>query len=266
MKRREFLKASMAATALTGIGGSTMTSQAAEPNPAGREFYELRAYRFKAGMDHALLDGYLEKALIPALNRLKVQPVGVFTDLEPKDDTTVYVLIPHATIEAFSTLTGRLNDDAEYLKAGANYLQTPKNKPGFDRMDSWLLLAFSGLPKMDPPVWSREKKPRLFEMRTYQSHSEVKAQNKVDMFNAGEVEIMREIGLGPIFFGQTLIGKDMPHLMYMTSGENREVHKQHWDAFGSHPIWKKLIGDPKYADNVIKNTQVFLAPKPYSQI
>ena len=26
------------------------------------------------------------------------------------------------------------------------------------------------------------------------------------MFNAGEIEIMRDVGLGPIFFGQTLVG------------------------------------------------------------
>jgi hypothetical protein len=72
--------------------------------------------------------------------------------------------------------------------------------------------------------------------------------------------------LGPIFYGQTLIGRDLPHLIYMTSGENRELHKKHWDAFGAHPTWKKLLADKQYADNVSKGTARICEPAPYSQI
>ena len=116
------------------------------------------------------------------------------------------------------------------------------------------------------PAYCREKKPRLFEMRTYESYSEVKARKKVDMFNAGEIDTMREVGLGPIFYGQTLVGRDLPHLMYMTSGENQEIHQQHWDAFGKHPVWMKLKADPQYADTVSKITKRFLVPTAYSQV
>lgn len=265
MKRRDFIKTSVAASALTSLSAA-FSARAGESNPAGREFYEIRAYRFKAGSSHDLLDGYLAQAFIPGMNRLGIKPIGAFTELEPKDATTVYVLIPYPSLEVFSTAMGRLNDDSDYLKAGADYLNTPRSKPGFDRLDSWLLVAFSGMPKMDLPAYCKENKSRLFELRTYESHSEKMAQNKVDMFNAGEVETMKEVGLGPIFFGQTLVGRELPHLMYMTSGENRDAHKKHWDAFGSHPTWKKLIGDAKYKDNVTKATPIILGPKPYSQI
>ena len=226
----------------------------------------MRLYHLKSATDRGLLDGYLEKAAIPALNRLGIKPVGVFSEIEPKEGFGIYVVIPHATLESYATATARLNADAEYLKAGAEYLQTPKSNPGFARIDSWLMLAFAGLPKIELPSYCQEKKARIFELRTYESHSEVKAQNKVDMFNAGEIDVMREVGLGPIFYGQALIGRDLPHLTYMTSGENLEAHKKHWGAFGGHAVWKKLSGDKQYADNVSKITSRMMEPAPYSQI
>ena len=77
---------------------------------------------------------------------------------------------------------------------------------------------------------------------------------------------MREVGLGPIFYGQVLIGSNLPHLTYMVSGENQDEHKKHWGAFGGHPTWAKLKNDPQYADTVSKIVNRFLVPTSYSQI
>ncbi len=265
MKRRDFLKTSLAASALATLSPRTGAA-AAEAKSAEREYYEWRAYRSKAGADHALLDGYLEKAAIPALNRIGSKPIGVFTEIEPKEDPAVFVLIPHASLDAFAASAGKLNADAAYLKDGAEYLQTAKQNPAFVRIDSWLLRAFAGIPKIEQPAYSRERRPRIFEARTYESHSEVKAQKKVDMFNDGEIDIMRDVGLGPIFYGQALIGSNLPHLIYMLSGETRDLHKQHFSAFGKDPRWKKMSADPQYADTVSKITSRLLQPAAYSQI
>jgi len=135
-------------------------------------------------------------------------PIGVFTELEPKGPASVYVLIPYPTVHSFATAAAGLNADAEYQQAGAAYLQTPKSNPGFERIDSWLMLAFAGQPKISLAPYSLEKKPRVFEMRTYQSHSELKALKKVEMFNSGEIDVMHEVGLAPVFYGQVLLGKN----------------------------------------------------------
>jgi hypothetical protein len=267
MKRREFIKGSIAATALGGIGSATLSVAAAESgSAAGREYYEIRAYRLKEGANHDLLDGFLEKAAIPALNRLGAKPVGAFTEMEPKDGAAVWVIIPHPSLESFSTATARINADTAYQTAGAEYLQSPKSAPAFERIDSWLLLAFAGMPKLELPAVSKDKKPRIFELRTYESRGEATALKKVEMFNSGEIEVMREVGLGPVFYGQALIGRDLPHLTYMLSGEDRDTHKKHWGGFGKHPVWNKLNKDPQYADTVTKITSRFLAPTAYSQI
>jgi len=126
--------------------------------------------------------------------------------------------------------------------------------------------AFAGQPRLVLPSYSLAKQPRIFELRTYESYSEAKALKKVEMFNAGEIQTMHDVGLAPIFYGQALAGPNLPHLTYMVSGADQAAHKEHWGAFGKHPTWNKLKDDPQYADTVSKITNWFLAPTAYSQI
>jgi hypothetical protein len=267
MKRRDFIKTSITASALAGVAPASLPASAAESgNMTNRDYYELRAYRLKAGASHDLLDDYLAKAAIPALNRIGVKNVGVFTEPEAKDGPAVWVLIPYGSLEMFSTAAARVNADSDYQKTGEKYLQVPKDQAAFDRIDSWLLLAFSGMPRLEVPVLARDKKTRIFEMRTYESYSEVKALKKVEMFNSGEIDVMHEVNLSPVFYGQALIGRDLPHLTYMLCGENKDEHKKHFSDFGKHPTWNKLKNDPQYAETVSKITSRFLEPTAYSQI
>src|SRR5438876_231818 len=112
MKRREFLKTSVVASAASGLAAARFTAGAAErASSAGLEYYEMRSYRFKSEATHELMNHYLEHALIPALNRLGSKPVGVFKQqertgaagkTEVRDASTMFVLIPYASIEAFA--------------------------------------------------------------------------------------------------------------------------------------------------------------------
>ena len=266
LNRREFLKTSLAATATTAF--ATASASAADPTTAsGRDLIELRAYRLKAGAPHALLDGYLEKAFIPALNARGVSAVGVFTEPEAKDGAVVWVLIPHPNPESVLSVTATLNADPAVLSAGADYLTSPTAaNPAFDRIDSWLMLSFAGLPRLAIPELARKGQSRIFEMRTYESFSELKALKKIDMVNAGEIKLMQDLNLSPVFYGQVLVGRDMPELTYMLCSPDMETHKKNWSAFGSHPTWTKLKNDPQYADTVSHITSRFLAPAAYSQI
>jgi hypothetical protein len=275
MKRRDFLKTSLTVSTLAGLSTAGLSSWAAEPAGANREYYELRVYRLRPNASRSLLDDYLAKAAIPAWERLGLKSVGVFAqqertgtaeNTEARDSSLVFVLIPYPSLPAFVTVPSRLNEDTEYQKAAAKYLQAPKSEPAFDRIDSWLMLAFAGMPKLELAPYSLEKKPRMFELRTYQSHSEAMALKKVEMFNAGEIQAMRDSGLAPVFYGQALVGRDLPHLTYMLSAENEAAHTQHWTAFRKNPVWARLNKDPQYADTVSKISNRFLVPTPYSAI
>jgi len=267
INRRDFLKTSLAASATAALAGAPASALGADAAASDREYYELRAYRLKAGASHAILDGYLEAALIPALNARGIGAVGVFTEPDSKDGPAVWVLIPHRSLESVASVTAALNADPSVQIAGAEYLKSPtKELPAFERIDSWLMLAFAGLPRLAVPALAREKKPRIFEMRTYESFSEAKALKKVDMFNAGEIGVMQELNLSPVFYGQVLVGRDMPELTYMLCSPDLETHKRNWAAFGVHPVWVKLKNDPQYADTVSHITSRFLVPAAYSQI
>jgi len=276
--RRTFITTSLAATA-------TMATSACSPGgaaPGGREYYELRCYRLqpdvrlKAPAPRAPLEAYLEKAFLPALAKRGVGNVGVFTELkvekkqgkaEPLADSPVWVLIPYASLEVFADVTAELNADPAVQQAGAAYLQAEKASPAFERIDSWLYRAFKGMPKMEIPAFSKNRVPtRVFEMRDYESHSELKALNKMAMFDEGETQLMRELGMSPMLFGQSLAGPNLPHLRYFTGAPDLATHLANWGKFGPSPGWVKMKDDPRWAGNTSKNTARFVVPTAYSQL
>src|SRR4029078_12514088 len=105
-----------------------------------------------------------------AWNRLGIKPVGAFTERDSKEAGAVYVLIPYPSLDSFAEASGKWLADPELQKAVATYLDASKGSPAFDRIESWLLLAFAGMPKLEQPAYSKERKSRMFELRTYESH------------------------------------------------------------------------------------------------
>ena len=265
MNRRDFIKSSLAATTLTGLSSTASTALAAD-TPARQEYYERRVYQLKSPAQKALVDEYLKNAFIPALNRLGCKPVGAFTVMDATDIAELHVLIPYPSLFTLGRMESALARDEAYQKAGEAYLQAPKSNPAYTRMESTLMRAFSGMPKIELQPFSLEKKSRMFELRIYEAHSEFKCQKKVQMFNEGEMQVMRDTGLGPVFFGHTVIGVKSPNMTYMLSAENRAEHDKHWKAFGGHPEWKRMQALPEYADTVSHITNIFLVPTEYSQV
>ena len=201
MERREFVT-----SALVTAGMASGVAFGAEPEgkavaEARQEFYQLRTYSLRTGPQLALAQGYFERALIPALNRLEMGPVGAFKlDIGP-ETPTYYVLIPATSAEALVALDTRLGKDTEYVKAASGFRDAPASAPAFVRTERTLLSAFAGWPKVVAP----KKEKRIFQLRTYESPSQVARARKVQMFNEAEIEIFTRTGLTPVFFGDTLI-------------------------------------------------------------
>jgi hypothetical protein len=261
LNRRRFVAASTAA----GLLPLTKFSlPAAQTTTAGREYYELRQYQIDTAEQKAGFDSFMREAAIPALNRLGSRPVGVFY---PKEGLSpIYFLLRHRSLESMDTLTQRIFSDAEFLNKGAAFLDSPPDKPAYQRSESSLLRAFSGMPELELPVKSPN---RVLQLRIYESPTVKAGQKKIEMFNdAGEIKIFREVGLHPVFFGQTLIGSRMPNLIYLLAFESEEELSANWRKFGAHPLWQKLKGMPEYADKklVSKITNLILKPAEYSQI
>lgn len=266
--RRTFVKSAAVTAAALTLGPDTVLAASDHDDARNaREYYELRAYRLRPGAPHTLLDGYLEKALIPALNRRGIRNVGVFTQPDATDGPAVWVLMAHRDLASIGRVNASINTDPAVLAAGADYLSGPtKANPAFDRIDSWVFLAFAGMPRLEVPLMTAGNQPRIFELRIYESFSELKALKKVAMFNAGEIELMKALKQSPVFYGQALVGRDLPQLTYMLCTPDRAAAAAAWKAFNDSPIWKALNADPQYADTVSKITSRFLVPTSYSQL
>jgi hypothetical protein len=264
MKRREFLRTSSIA------GGAVLSSWAggdALAQDSSREFYELRTYEMPTGNRKAVLNEYLEKACIPAMNRLGVKPVGVFTVVAGSNALNLFVLIPYPTLEHLLSAPARLAADTEYQKAAAAYLSASIDNPAYTRYESTLLWAFKQMPRVRVPAETSGKQPRLFELRIYESHGETAALKKVEMFNeGGEIAIFDRVGLRSVFFGQTLVGRRQPNLVYMTVHQDMVAREKTWEVFRNSPDWKALSSNPAYANTVSATTVVFLRPAAYSQL
>jgi hypothetical protein len=267
MQRRTFLKAT-AALGLTGLVSTpVLANEPAKPAPA-REYYELRRYQFRRGPMVKRFEDYVANAALPAMTRLGIGPVGVFTQQGGPDTPAAYVLIPFPSLNEFATLGERLRADAEYQKAGAEYLNTPADDPPYVRYESSLLLAFRSVPKLEMPAQKTAGRPRLFELRTYESHSKKANVKKVEMFDEGEVALFRRHGLAPVFFGEALIGPKLPNLAYLLVFDDLAAREKSWAAFAADPDWKKLSATPGYTDpEIVTNISgIFLRPLACSQL
>ncbi len=237
--------------------------------PAGpaREFYELRRYQLQTGPQTKLTQSYFADALIPALNRLGIRPVGAF-QLEIGPQTPAYyLLLPSTKLETLVTAELLLAKDDKFMKAAEPFWNAPATSPAFQRVESSLLAAFEGWPKLTPPPKTPSGK-RVFQLRTYESPSSQDHVRKVEMFHHGEFEIFKSAGFDQVFYGDTLIGPRVPNLTYMLSFADLSELNTRWDAFRNSPAWNKLKSSPRYGfEEIVSNvTNLILSPLPCSQV
>ena len=235
MKRRSFVKTSLV-TGCLAAGIAPIVAKASKNNyrekKAGNEFYELRVYTLKNPSQQKMVENYFQNAAIPALNKLGSKNVGVFTEQQPEGQSKIYVIIPYNSVDDFIGVTDKLANDALYQQAGAAYLNALATEPAYERIQSSFLKAFAGMPKLQVPP----NKPRIFELRRYESASEEAGRKKIKMFNdVGEIAIFKRVGLTPVFFGETLIGEMRPNLTYMLTFDDMAEHDKNWKAFGADP-------------------------------
>jgi len=255
MERRAFIQKSVLATTAISTGLPVSTG----PDNASKDIFELRVYESRSTKN---LENYLSKALIPALNKLGVKTVGAFSEIGKSEPAKSYLLIPYSSMQDLATIHAQLKKDSDYALASQEYNQLPVDQAPYFRYDTSLMIAFDGLPKLVVP----ENKPRIFELRTYEGYSDDAVRRKIKMFNESEFVIFNRTKLTPVFFGEVIAGKDLPHLTYMITFKNMEEREANWKAFSADPEWQKILKAPEYANTVSKIYKTFLEPLPFSQI
>lgn len=244
-------------------------SIADESNPgAGSQFYEVRTYVIGKKGNADALDSYLQNALIPALDRQGIGPVGVFATSEADKNNTnsIFVVIPYDQLTGLVTSQDQLASDTEYQTKAAEYLNLPYNQSPYERIRSELLSSMACWPIAKVTDGALDNDERVFELRVYESATEKIAETKIDMFNAGEVPIFLDCNILPIFIGKCVAGPQMPSMTYLTTYPSEAERLKSWKAFVAHPDWATLKVIPKYLNTVSRIDKFVLKAKPYSQM
>lgn len=229
---------------------------------AQNELYELRIYDLKFDKPASILYDYLENALIPALNKNEIFNVGVFEEMADAMPKKIYVLIPYKSIQYFYQIHEGLKHDKAYELASKAYMKTPQEAFPYVRYETSLFKAFDGLPNMIKP----SNESHVFELRTYEGYNEDALKRKIKMFNESELKIFEDVGLHSVFFGEKMVGSQMPCLTYLIAFKDMEERDDHWEKFGPHPEWQRISKLSEYEHSVSNISRVFLKPLAFSQL
>src|SRR5260221_5129323 len=148
----------MISTTATATGAA-----AAAQLPAGRErqYLTMRKIFLRNSADNqtAGAASFLEKSVLPAVQRSGATASGCFASLIAPDSPFYLFLASYPTLGALETAMGKMAADAEYQKA----LQAFDGAPGqhFVRYETSVLRTFAGWPALSrPPGGNRG---RLFQ-------------------------------------------------------------------------------------------------------
>ncbi|NQV35915.1 MAG: NIPSNAP family containing protein, partial [Phycisphaeraceae bacterium] len=95
MKQKTFVVIACVAVVL----GLACQGFSANSGRTSKQFVELRHYTFENAQQQKVMIDFLADVAIPAWNRLKISPVGVFKMAEG-DTTDLYVVLPHESLRS----------------------------------------------------------------------------------------------------------------------------------------------------------------------
>ena len=247
--------------------GSICSGRAAAAD-AKHQFYEVRSYILGEEGDVDAIDGYLNTALLPALGRQDVGPIGVFTNAQNDSSGSprIIVVIPYDSASQMHQVQRLVQADQAYQAAAKSYLEQGVENPPYERIKSELLVSMKCMPTLNVPSGALDNADRVYELRLYESGNERLGNLKVHMFDNGEVPIFLDCGIQPIFIGQCILGPQMPNLTYLTMYPNEDARIKAWQSFRKHPDWQVLKAVEKYKGTVSHIDKYVLKPKPYSQM
>ena len=273
MERREFLKTACATGAVAAVASGTALAQTNPGGRSNRAIIEFREYHCKSPEKKQKLIEILDKAMIPALNRQGITPVGVFetsaelnagdNSYDKANDLKVYLLCQY-NMRQLLTATSQLLADETYMNDAAELFEAPMRDPIYENCESTIMRGFEHCPQIEVP---NMEPSRVLQIRYYKSYNIERNAAKIEMFDTGgELELFRKFNMLPVFFGETLAGRMMPNMTYMLSFKNEEERAKCWPRFATSPEWKELSGNPKYKDTANKIVNILLKPSPKSQI
>src|ERR1700682_2829692 len=248
------------------ITGAAALSVPAPGATAKNAIYELRYFRMRNGAQMIRTSDFLAKFYLPAAQRLGIGPLGFFNALIGEQSPFVLAVTSYTSLASMESAMEKLAVDKEFQKGVGEY--NSAGELSYIRMENSVLRAFDSIPNIEVPSGDAKRAPRIFELRTYESPNARASKTKIKMFDDAEIKIFRRCGMLPVFFGETLIGRNLPNLTYMLAYDDLAMRDKVWKTFGADPEWQKLrltpgLTDPEIVSNISNS---ILRPLAFSPI
>jgi hypothetical protein len=256
VKRRAFVTA----TAAAGM------ASAAPADPPKNSIFHLVYYFLRSGSQVDRTLQYLGTVYLPAARRAGLGPLGFFSPVVGERSPFILALTSYPDLAAMETARIKFAEDKDFEKGWDAYNTIAD--PSYVRMESSLLRAFDSMPTLQTPPTDPKRAARIFELRTYESVNEKASRRKIQMFSDGEMGVFRRLGMSPVFFAQSLIGRNLPSLTYMLAFDDLASRERLWRDFSADQEWQKLRAQPGLSDaEIVSNiSNSILRPLAFSPI
>jgi hypothetical protein len=234
----------------------------------GAETYELKVYHLNSAESAGQWDAWMSASGLANIRKSGADKVGAFK-AKPEEgavDHRRFVLSVYPSPAALQSVDGAAVLPKQGNRQAEAYLAALPKEPAYTRVESSLLTAFPSFTQLVDPAGDGGK-ARFFELRVYENPSERAAALKVEMFGqGGEIDVFREVGLKPVFFGSARIAANLPQLTYMVVHENDDALKAAWGGFRTSKTWAKLKTNLRYKGTVSKIHRHLLVALPFSEL
>ena len=214
-----------------------LTSAAAPAAGTGKRVFMLYKLYLKNGTQPDRVHEYFSKGLLPVLKKLHSGPKIYMQALVASHMPQVATIVGFASLAEYVALGAKLDADAGLLKAFEAW-ESGSESP-YESVESSLLEAADYCPELDPETKPR-RTPRVFELRSYHSPTMRQLKALHERFAGPEIRIFHRVGVHPILYASTLIGSNVPNLVYLTPFDSLAAREKAWDAFGADPEWIKV--------------------------
>jgi len=241
------------------------------PNAAAeskRAIIEIRHYWLRNSPDQQMqrMTEILGNAWLPAAKRAGAGPVGAFASVVAPSGPFLMLVTSYPSMPAMEATWEKMLADKQFR--GSLDAWYAKPALGYMRYESALLRGFETVPQIEVPPAAKDRSSRVFELRIYESNNGDTLRRKIKMFDSGEIGIFRRLGMLPVFFGETLVGRNQPNLTYMLAFDDLAHRERAWKAFVYDAEWQKMRAQPGLSDaEVVSNiSNMILRPLPFSEI
>src|SRR5258706_71707 len=243
MHRRRFI----------GALGALSLVKADTPEKRTR-FYAFEHFTLKNGSGVSRVHDFVSQALLPAMNRVHSGPKIILEQLVGPHTPELLAIYGFSSMEEMWDVHARITQDeaagkaVQLLESGA--------EPAFDSLDSSVVEAADYSPEIKPEA---SDTPRIFELRVYHSPTWRQLGLLHERFRGPEIKIFHRAGINPILYGSTVIGPNIPNLVYVIPFNDLAAREKAWNAFAADAEWQKVRKESiERGGEIVSSNQILL--------